>query len=192
MDKGSDWNPLTDSKFVELASARMSKVVQINTVSFDGMPMEASDPAFDKHYALSKWLESEYSKLFKSPLKHEYINTHGHLFTWEGSNPKLKPILLMAHTDTVPVLPATVDQWTFEPWSGKIEADVTPDTPGKWIWGRGASDCKNQLLGTFNAIERLVTEGYKPERTILIANGFDEEVSDPTRVISVEWLMLEL
>ena len=177
ISKSSDWNPLHDDVFVELASKRISKAVQINTVSFDGMPTEASDPAFDKHYDFSKWLESEFSKLYKQPMKHEYINTHGHLYTWEGSNPKLKPVLLMAHTDTVPVLPATLDAWTFEPWSGKIEADVLPDTPGKWIWGRGASDCKNQLLGTFNAVERLVTEGYKPERTILIANGFDEEVN---------------
>lgn len=176
LDKGSDWNPLNDELFVELASKRLSKAVQINTVSSDGMPMDATDPAFDHHYVLSKWLESEYSKLYSKPLKHEYVNTHGHLYTWEGSNPKLKPILLMAHTDTVPVLPATLESWTFEPWSGRIEVDVLPDTPGKWIWGRGASDCKNQLLGTFNAVERLVTEGYKPERTILVANGFDEEV----------------
>ena len=161
ISKGSDWNPLHDDIFVELASKRISKAVQINTVSFDGMPMEAADPAFDKHYDFSKWLESEFSKLYQKPLKHEYVNTHGHLYTWEGSNPKLKPILLMAHTDTVPVLPATLDAWTFEPWSGKIEADVLPDTPGKWIWGRGASDCKNQLLGIFNAVERLVTEGLQ-------------------------------
>ncbi|ORX36637.1 hypothetical protein BD324DRAFT_681411 [Kockovaella imperatae] len=176
LDKGSDWNPMTDDAFIELASKRLSKAVQIDTVSFDNMPMDASDSAFDKHYKLSEWLESEYPNLFKAPLKHEYVNTHGHLFTWEGTDSKLKPILLMAHTDTVPVLPATLDQWTFEPWSGRIESDVLPDTPGKWIWGRGSSDCKNQLLGTFNAVERLVQEGYKPERTILIANGFDEEV----------------
>ena len=43
--------------------------------------------------------------------------------------------------------------------------------------GRGVNDCKNSLMGIFGAMERLVTEGFEPERTILVANGFDEEVS---------------
>jgi Gly-Xaa carboxypeptidase len=31
-------------------------------------------------------------------------------------------------------------------------------------------------MGILGATERLVTEGFKPERTIIIASGFDEEV----------------
>jgi Gly-Xaa carboxypeptidase len=30
-------------------------------------------------------------------LKHELFNTYAHLFTWEGSNNTLQPIILMAH-----------------------------------------------------------------------------------------------
>jgi Gly-Xaa carboxypeptidase len=40
--------------------------------------------------------------------------------------------------DTVPVNPDTIDQWTYPPWSGYYD--------GTWIWGRGSSDCKNQLI----------------------------------------------
>lgn len=181
LDVGSKWNPLIDGEFAQLAAKRLSKAVQIPTESYDNYPVNASDPVWDKHYAFSKFLEQEYPKLFIDPLKHEHVNVHGHLFTWEGSKPDLEPILLMAHIDTVPVLPATLDQWTYPPFEGKISVNGTADTPGTWIWGRGSSDCKNSLLGIYNAVERLVSEGFKPERTILIANGFDEEVSEPTR-----------
>ena len=175
---GSDWNPLNDDDFAHLAAIRLSKAVQIKTESFDDLPYNTTDPRWDKHYKFSEFLESEYPKLFSDPIQHEFVNTHGHLFTWKGSDEGLAPILLMAHIDTVPVLGATLDQWTFPPFEGKISVDATKDTPGTWIWGRGSSDCKNSLLGIYNAVEKLINDGFKPERTILIANGFDEEVSD--------------
>ena len=185
MNKGKDWNPIEDTEFAELAARRMSQAVQVKTESYDNMPLDATDPIFDKHYAFSHFLETEYTQLYNDPIKHEYINTHAHLFTWEGSDKSLKPVILMAHTDTVPVLPATLADWTYPPFEGKITEDATPETPGRWIWGRGASDCKNQLLGIYNAVERLVSEGFQPERTILIANGFDEEVSFPMNLFTL-------
>ncbi|WWC62162.1 uncharacterized protein I303_104754 [Kwoniella dejecticola CBS 10117] len=173
---GHDWDINNDHEYAELATKRLQRAVQINTESFDDLPLNASDPIFDKHYQFAHYLSYEYSKLFKDPIKYETVNAHGHLFTWEGKNKNLKPILLMAHTDTVPVLPATLDQWTYPPFEGKVTHDATPSTPGTWIWGRGVSDCKNTLLGIYGALERLVTEGYEPERTIIVANGFDEEI----------------
>ncbi|WVO16200.1 hypothetical protein L204_103871 [Cryptococcus depauperatus] len=175
LNVGEDWNPLKDPIYADLAAKRLSKSVQINTETFDNLPLNASDARFDKHYAFSHFIKTEYPKLFEA-LTYEPINVHGHLFTWKGSNPKLKPVLLMAHTDTVPVLPATVNQWRYPPFEGSITHDGTLDTPGTWIWGRGASDCKNSLLGIYGAVERLITEGYRPERTIIISNGFDEEI----------------
>lgn len=176
LNVGEDWNPLEDSVYSNLAAKRLSKAVQIDTVAYDDMPMDTTDPAFDKHFVFARFIEHEYPKLI-SDLKHEVINNHGHLFTWEGSNPNLKPIMLMAHIDTVPVPPETLGQWKYLPFEGAITQDGTPDTPGTWIWGRGSSDCKNSLLGIYGAVERLISEGYKPERTVIISNGFDEEVS---------------
>lgn len=176
LNVGEDWNPLTDQAYGELAAKRLSRAVQIPTESFDNLPKDGSDPSFDKHYVFSNFIESEYPKLYQT-LKHETVNSHAHLFTWEGSNKSLKPILLMAHTDTVPVLPETLSQWSYPPFEGSITRNATPDTPGTWLWGRGVSDCKNSLLGIYGAVERLVIEGYKPKRTIIISNGYDEEVS---------------
>ncbi|AFR92442.1 gly-X carboxypeptidase [Cryptococcus neoformans var. grubii H99] len=175
LNVGEDWNPLTDQAYGELAARRLSRAVQIPTESFDNLPKDGSDPSFDKHYAFADFIESEYPKLYQT-LKHEIVNSHAHLFTWEGSDKSLKPILLMAHTDTVPVLPETLDQWSYPPFEGSITHNATPDTPGTWVWGRGASDCKNSLLGIYGAVERLLIEGFKPERTIIISNGYDEEI----------------
>ncbi len=90
------------------------------------------------------------------------------LYTYTGSHPHLQPILLMAHTDVVPVNPATLSQWTHPPFNGTISDG--------WIWGRGSADCKNQLMGIMGAVERLISEDFIPERTILIQFGFDEEI----------------
>ena len=177
LNVGNDWNPLIDETYASLAAKRLSKAVQTPTESYDDFPLDPSDPIWEKFNAIHHFLEIEYPKLMNDPVKHEMVNTHGHLFTWEGSDPKLQPILLMAHTDVVPVLPETLHQWIHPPFEGTITVDDSPSTPGTWLWGRGVSDCKNQLLGIFGAMERLVTEGFKPGRTILVANGFDEEVS---------------
>jgi len=45
------------------------------------------------------------------------------------------------------------------------------------IWGRGSSDCKNQLTAILEAIELLITSSFVPKRTILLSFGFDEESS---------------
>lgn len=50
--------------------------------------------------------------LVHSKLALENINTHGLLYTWKGSDPSLKPSMLMAHQDTVPVNSGTLDDWT--------------------------------------------------------------------------------
>lgn len=180
LNVGNDWDPSKDADYAHLAGDRLSRAVQQRTESFDYfIELEANDPALDKHYAFAQWLRDEYPIVFDK-LEYEEVNYHGHLLTWKGSKEDLKPILLMAHTDTVPVINETLSQWTYPPFEGTIapakgmNGDEVP-----YIWGRGASDCKNSLLGIFGAVEKLVQEGYEPERTILIASGFDEEVCDP-------------
>lgn len=171
---GADWDITNDEEYARKAAERLSRAVQINTVSFDDMPDDPKDPRFDGHTEFAEFLEKEFPSVYSS-LKHEIVNTHAHLFTWEGSTDR-KPVYLMAHEDTVPVNPETLNQWTFDPWSGEITTNHSKETPGTWVWGRGASDCKNSLMGILGAVEKLLQEDYRPERTILIAYGFDEEI----------------
>ncbi|EKD00300.1 vacuole protein [Trichosporon asahii var. asahii CBS 8904] len=186
---GADWDIINDESYADKAAGRLSRAVQINTVSFDDMPSDPKDPRFDGHTKFAKFLEDEFPTVY-SGLKHEIVNEHAHLFTWEGSSDR-KPIYLMAHEDTVPVNKDTEDQWTFGPWSGEITKDHSKDTPGTWVWGRGASDCKNSLMGILGSIEKLLEEDFKPERTILIGYGYDEEIGGGRGALPIAELIEE-
>ncbi|CAE6471865.1 unnamed protein product [Rhizoctonia solani] len=97
------------------------------------------------------------------------INTHALLYHWPGSDSSLKPILLTAHQDVVPVEPNTVSSWLHPPYSGHYD--------GTWIWGRGATDDKSGLVGILVTLEKLIESGFKPKRGILVGFGMDEEAS---------------
>ncbi|KAL8277506.1 hypothetical protein RQP46_010061 [Phenoliferia psychrophenolica] len=134
-----------------------------------GTPEE--DVRFEQIGKLGAYLEKTFP-LLHDTLDLELIALYGRLYTWEGSDKSLKPMILMAHQDVVPVNPSTVDQWTHEPFSGHQDADG-------WIWGRGSADCKNTLVGILAAVEQLVSEGFEPTRTIILSFGFDEEIGGP-------------
>ncbi|XHG09366.1 hypothetical protein AWENTII_012430 [Aspergillus wentii] len=71
----------------------------------------------------------------------------------------------MAHQDVVPIDDAS--DWSHPPFAGHFD--------GQWLWGRGATDCKNVLIGLLSAIEDLLQQNWQPARTIVLAFGFDEE-----------------
>lgn len=87
------------------------------------------------------------------------------IYTLEGADPSSKPILLMAHQDVVPIDDAS--DWKYDPFEGHFDGD--------WIWGRGASDCKNVLIGLLSAVEDLFDQDWRPQRTVILSFGFDEE-----------------
>jgi carboxypeptidase PM20D1 len=74
----------------------------------------------------------------------------------------------MAHQDVVPVAPGTEKNWAQEPFSGVVKDG--------FVWGRGAWDDKGNLIAQLQAIELLAASNFKPERTIYLAFGADEEV----------------
>jgi Gly-Xaa carboxypeptidase len=61
---------------------------------------------------VSKYLLDTFP-LVHEKLKLDKVNTHGLVYTWVGSDESLKPVLLMAHQDTVPVNMATIADWTY-------------------------------------------------------------------------------
>lgn len=96
------------------------------------------------------------------------INGHALLYTWTGSDPALKPLLLLSHQDVVPVEAASAGAWHQPGFSGAI-ADG-------FVWGRGAWDNKSNLMSQLEAVETLLAAGFTPRRTVYIAAGADEEV----------------
>ena len=80
----------------------------------------------------------------------------------------LKPILLMAHQDVVPVNMGTESDWTGAPFAGEIIDG--------FVYGRGAIDDKGNLVALMEAADALAASGFQPKRTVLFMFGHDEEV----------------
>ena len=144
------------------AFERLSKAIQLPTVSsqnnLDTGVFQLLDTLIEKEFPL-----------IDSFLQFTSINHFSKLYKWSGKNPGLKPILLIAHTDVVPVEVTSQDKWTEAPYSGVIKDG--------FIWGRGSLDDKNSVFGILEAVEMLLREGYTPERSVYLAFGHDEEIS---------------
>lgn len=156
----------------------LSKAIQCKTVShLDDAETDWAE--FDK---LHKVFEEAYPLLHKT-LKKEVIGKAGLLYTWEGTDPSLKPMALIGHQDVVPVPEETAGDWTHPPFSGEI-ADG-------YLWGRGAVDMKDHVVAVLESVETLLEEGYVPERTVMIIFGYNEEVvgsKDPAAKLLAETL----
>lgn len=160
---------LKDPTFRQNAVNKLSKAVQVETIVYDDPPEVDEDPAYwAKFSKFHDYLEQTFP-LIHQHLELEKVNTYGLVYTWRGSNAALKPLMVLAHQDTVPIQQDTIEDWTFPPLNGHSD--------GKYIFGRGASDDKNYLLSVLEAIELLIEQGYKPQRSVIAAFGFDEEVS---------------
>ena len=83
----------------------------------------------------------------------------------EGSDPTAPTLLLMGHTDVVPV---NVDGWSRDPFGAELDADGM-------IWGRGAVDMLNLTATMAVAFRRLADTGFKPKGTLAYLAVADEE-----------------
>jgi acetylornithine deacetylase/succinyl-diaminopimelate desuccinylase-like protein len=82
----------------------------------------------------------------------------------EGSDPNAPSLLLMGHTDVVPVNP---DGWSRDPFSG--------DIVDGFVWGRGAVDMLNITASQAVAFRRLAESGFTPKGTLIYLAVADEE-----------------
>ena len=145
------------------AAERLAQAVRFKTISSE-TDADANGPEF---LALHEHLKASFPKAH-AVLKRELIGKYGLLYTWAGSDPKARPIGLMAHQDVVPIAPGTEGDWQQPPFSGAI-ADG-------YVWGRGAWDDKGNLMSIFEAVEMLVASGFQPRQTVYLIFGPDEEV----------------
>ncbi len=167
---GKKFSVIPDEPIPAIQSERLannlSAAVQCQTISY----AEGTIPDGKTLKQLQQLLRKNYPLVHKH-LSLEIVNEYGLLYTWQGSQPELKPVLFSAHQDVVPVDPATLKEWSKEPFGGEI-ADG-------FVWGRGTLDMKCQLVGVLDAVESLLAEGHTPARTVYLAFGHDEEVGGP-------------
>lgn len=150
---------------------RWSESVTYPTISYDDFGTPGNDTRYNVFPPFYAFLKRSFP-LLHSTLSHETVNHYGNLYEWKGSNKALKPLILMAHNDVVPVDATSLDRWDFPPFSGHIDKDG-------WVHGRGVGDCKNLLLSIYEVVESLIKAGFTPQRTIILSFGFDEEISGP-------------
>jgi len=82
----------------------------------------------------------------------------------EGSDPTAATLMLMGHTDVVPV---SEDGWSRDPFAGELEDG--------WVWGRGAIDMLNVTASMAIAVRNLARSGWRPRGTLLYLAVADEE-----------------
>lgn len=145
------------------AAQHLSAAVKFQTVSHEDKA--ADDP---KAWADQRdWLAATYPHL-AAVAPRETVGEGALIWTWAGSDASLRPIVLMAHQDVVPVVEETRGLWKADPFGGEIKDGA--------VWGRGSVDDKGSLVALMEASDALAAQGFKPKRTILIVSGHDEEV----------------
>ncbi|KAI0742034.1 carboxypeptidase S [Daedaleopsis nitida] len=140
--------------------------VRVPTVMYDDLAPPGQDERWEIFADLHVYLEQRFPLVHKT-LRKTHVNKYALVYHWQGTDESLKPALLTAHQDVVPVEPLTKDQWHQPPFSGYYD--------GEYIWGRGSCDDKPGLVGTLTAIEELLRLNFTPTRSFVLAYGIDEE-----------------
>jgi carboxypeptidase PM20D1 len=143
--------------------ARLGEAIRFPTISHE------AEGAMDREAfeGFIGWVERSYPAVM-GELSVRRIGGYSLLMTWPGSDPGLPPVLFAGHYDVVPVVPGTESAWTHPPFAGTV-ADG-------YVWGRGALDNKNAVVGLLEAVSWMIARGERPQRTIYLSFGHDEEV----------------
>ena len=145
------------------AAGRLAQAIKLRTISGDADSTFEPEPFLAFHTLLEKLFPRLHQELDK-----ELINQYSLLYKWPGRNPELAPMAFLAHIDVVPIEPGTEKDWAFEPFGGDI-ADG-------FVWGRGTLDMKGTLMAIMESIEALIEQDFRPERSVYLAFGHDEEI----------------
>lgn len=170
------------------AAQRLGEAIRFKTIS--NQDKAANDWAeWDKLHA---WLATTYPAAHAA-MTREILPNKALVYAWTGSDAALKPIVLMAHQDVVPITPGTEKDWKHAPFGGEIAEGA--------VWGRGAIDDKGSLVAIFEGLDALAAGGFKPKRTVIIVSGQDEEVGGTgaqaaaallkSRGIKADWVLDE-
>ena len=149
---------------------KLSAMVKIETVS------SRFDPDREKFHRFQQSLPALFPHVFsRCEVFHAGDGLVLHL---KAENPKGEPILLMSHHD---VVEAKNEGWEHAPFSGDI------DETGR-IWGRGTVDTKGSLMCELQALEELLSSGWKNEKDVYITSSCTEEWSGPCAPAIVDFL----
>lgn len=147
---------------LQQAARRVSASIRTKPITHEDVS-QIDEGAFSAFFdSLATWYPAVHTVMTR-----EQLGFHSLLFTWEGADPEAEPIVLASHIDVVPVPESSLSDWLEDPFEGVIKDG--------FVWGRGAIDDKSTLIGIMEAAESLIISGHRPQRTVYLAFGGDEE-----------------
>lgn len=161
-----DKNLSADGKRADNYAKTLSKMIQCETIS------QYPEKSLDKFYKFHQLIETLFPLLHKTAEKLDFDGSL--LFRWKGGD--AQPMLLMSHFD---VVEASGD-WQYPPFSGEIKDGV--------LWGRGTQDTKGSLFGILQAVEEMMSDGFKPAGDVYIATACNEETGGAGARATVAYL----
>lgn len=139
------------------------ELVKIPSVSTD--PEHAEDMKKTAQFLADylKQIGAEQVEIFETPL-------HPILFAEKrSSDPDAKTLLVYGHYDVQPVDP--IEEWKSEPFE--------PTLRGDYLYARGASDMKGQVMASILALESALSAGDLPINVKFLIEG-EEEIGSPS------------
>ena len=160
---------------VALAARHLAQAIRFRTVSHQ----DSATNDWAEWDRFDAWLESTYPAAHTA-MNREVAAGHTLVYTWPGADRTLAPIVLMAHHDVVPVTPGTEGDWKHPPFEGVVADDA--------VWGRGSVDDKGSLVALFESVEALSASGFRPQRSVIVLSGHDEEAGGTgVRTVAESW-----
>lgn len=144
----------------------LSEAIRFPTISYDlHSGKQLNHTAFE---GLHNLIFKRFPRIFRNPpewVLHRVIGNYSLLIQVRGLDLRLKPYMLCAHFDVVPV---DKKFWTHPPFDGYTD-DV-------YVWGRGALDDKHNVMALLEMLAYRIHFKNRPQRGFFIALGHDEEV----------------
>jgi carboxypeptidase PM20D1 len=157
------------------AAAHLGEAVRFRTVS-------NQDPArneWGEWDRLHAWLAVTYPGVHRV-MRRETVAGRTLIYVWPGSDPALKPVVLMAHQDVVPAQDERPIRCGHPAFEGVLDCGT--------VWGRGTLDDKGSLVALMESAETLIARGFAPRRTLYFVFGHDEEAGGTGATAAAAWL----
>lgn len=158
--------PVSPEQYQQLARSLLAEMVAIDTTLSHGSTTRASEAVRTRLLAAG-FAEGDVQVVTAPDLPER-----GNLVVkLAGSDPSLKPLLLLAHID---VVDANREDWTLPPFE-LIERNGA-------FYGRGVADDKDEAAIYIANLIRMKQEGFVPRRGIVVALTTEEETGEPNGV----------
>jgi acetylornithine deacetylase/succinyl-diaminopimelate desuccinylase-like protein len=141
------------------------------------IPSISTDPKHvDDMHKAAQWVAAELDRFEFDDI--EVMPTARHPVVYGKYNqagPKAVTILIYGHYDVQPVDP--IDEWDSEPFEPTVRDD--------YLFARGASDMKGQVVAQLKAVEALISGSDLPVNLIYMIEG-EEEIGSPNLEVFIE------